>query len=54
MCCCDQPNVNGTPGYKWQPRDKPMTRQVNPPDIQDGDTLLFDEPGRCGGTDYDE
>jgi len=24
---------------------------VNPPAIEDGDTVLFDEPGRCGGID---
>src|SRR5690349_19548495 len=51
MCCCDSPNVNGTPGYKWQPRDEPRIRPIDPPHLRDGDVLLFDEPGRCGGLD---
>lgn len=48
MCTCDKPNVNGQLGYKWQPDDEPGTRQVNPPATEDGDTILFDLPGRCG------
>jgi len=51
MCCCDQPNVNGTPGYKWQPNDTPSVRPVNPPALDPRDTLLYDEPGRCGCMD---
>ena len=51
MCCCDTPTVNGQKGYKWQPDDAPCIRKVNPPDIRDGDALIFDEPGRCGGLD---
>lgn len=51
MCCCAQPNVNGTPGYQWSPSDKPSVRPVNPPTLQEGEVLLYDEPGRCGGQD---
>lgn len=51
MCCCAQPNVNGTPGYQWNPKDAPSIRPVNPPALREGDTLVFDEPGRCGGLD---
>lgn len=51
MCCCDHPNVNGTPGFKWQPNDEPRVHPVDPPEIIEYDTLLFDEPGRCGGLD---
>jgi len=51
MCCCDKPNVNGQPGYKWQPEHKPGIRPVAPPTLDDGDALIFDEPGRCGGID---
>ena len=51
MCCCDQPNVNGQPGYKWQPNDSPRVRPVNPPALDEHDKLLYDEPGRCGGLD---
>jgi len=51
MCCCGKPNVNGTPGaYSWDGKSF-MTREVNPPSLTDGDTLLYDEPGRCGGLD---
>lgn len=51
MCCCGTPTINGTLGYRWQPNDTPSTRRTDPPTIQDGDTILFDEPGRCGGLD---
>lgn len=51
MCCCGKPTVNNEMGYRWQPNDAPTVRGVNPPDLQDGDVLLFDEPGRCGGLD---
>ncbi len=51
MCCCDKPTINGELGYKWQPNDKPSIRRPDPPEIGDGDSLLFDEPGRCGGID---
>lgn len=50
MCCCAKPNINGEPGYSWDGKTI-MTRQPNPPDLGDRDTLLFDEPGRCGGMD---
>ncbi len=50
MCMCKKPNLNGTPGYSWDGKTT-LTRNVDPPDIQDGDNLLFDEPGRCGGID---
>lgn len=49
MCCCASPNVNGTLGYQWQPTDKPSIRSVNPPETDR--TILYDEPGRCGGQD---
>lgn len=51
MCCCDKPNVNGELGYKWQPNDNLSIRRPDPPTITDCDTLLYDEPGRCGGVD---
>jgi hypothetical protein len=51
MCCCGKPNVNGTVGaYSWDGRTF-STRKPSPPDLQDGDTLVYDEPGRCGGLD---
>lgn len=51
MCCCGQPIINGQPGYKWQPNDRPSIRPVYPPALEEGETLLYDEPGRCGGID---
>lgn len=51
MCCCNTPNVNGELGYKWQPNDAPSIRRPDPPTTTDCDTLLYDEPGRCGGVD---
>lgn len=50
MCCCPEPNVNGEPGYSWDGKSV-STRPVAPPMLIDGDVLLFDEPGRCGGMD---
>jgi len=43
MCFCDQPTVNGQPGA--------FERYLNPPDLDEHDSLIFDEPGRCGGID---
>lgn len=51
MCCCGKPNINGTPNaYSWDGKNW-STRQPSPPDLQDNDNLLYDEPGRCGGLD---
>lgn len=50
MCCCAKPNVNGELGYSWDGKNV-STRPVAAPTITDRDTLLFDEPGRCGGMD---
>lgn len=51
MCCCGKPTINGEFGYKWQPEHAPGIHPVNPPDLSEGDELLYDEPGRCGGLD---
>lgn len=49
MCnCAVRPNVNGQPGYRWN-NEEPHVRQPNPPDMMDGDDLLYDGAGRCGG-----
>ena len=51
MCMCGKPNVNGTPGaYSWDGKVW-STRQPSPPDLAEGETLVYDEPGRCGGID---
>ena len=53
MCCCEKPNINGEPGYKWNnPSGVAGVYPANPPTLPEGDVLLADEPGRCGrGTD---
>lgn len=52
MCCCEKPNINGEFGYKWNlPSGPAGIHSPNPPDIPEGYTLLYDEPGRCGGID---
>lgn len=50
MCCCGTQNINGTPGYSWDGKSF-GTYPTMPPTLTEGDTLLFDEPGRCGGID---
>lgn len=51
MCSCGTPTINGQSGYRWQPNDTPSIRPLNPPELSDGETLVRDEPGRCGGLD---
>jgi len=52
MCCCDKPTINGELGYKWNDPNAPAgIYPVNPPTLAEGDKLLYDEPGRCGGQD---
>lgn len=58
MCGCAKPNKNVQPGYSWDGRQV-STHPVDRPKLLNGDTVLFDEPGRCcplvkgaGGTDY--
>lgn len=47
MCRCSRPNVNGQPGYSWAGENS--IRPVDPPDLEAGDEVLHNEPGRCGG-----
>ena len=51
MCCCRKPTVNGQPGCQMTPDSKPGTYPPNPPEVEDGDEILYDLPGRCGGID---
>jgi hypothetical protein len=51
MCCCASPNINGQPGYRWQPGDLTMTHQAAPPVVPEDEAVVYDEPGRCGGLD---
>ena len=51
MCCCGKPTINGQPGaYSWDGQTF-STRQPWAPELMGGDSLLWDEPGRCGGID---
>jgi hypothetical protein len=51
MCnCIKHPTVNGEPGYRWND-EREGVHPINPPDLEEGDELLYDEPGRCGGID---
>ena len=51
MCCCGRSTINGQSGaYSWDGKTF-STYHPNPPALQDGDVLLYDEPGRCGGID---
>jgi len=50
MCMCGKPVKNGEPGYSWDGKGTHV-RKVNPPDLKEGEKLLHDEPGRCGGLD---
>lgn len=50
MCSCNQPNVNGQPGYSWDGTTI-STHPICTPELGEHDVVLFDEPGRCGGID---
>jgi len=50
MCMCGKPVINGEMGFVWN-GEAPHIYPVNPPEIQEGETILYDEPGRCGGLD---
>lgn len=49
MCCCQKPTLNGQPGYSWDGKAA-GTRKPYPPEVPEGWTILYDEPGRCGPT----
>jgi hypothetical protein len=53
MCRCNQPNVNGQPGYAWfgDHRDGNGIRPIRAPELREGEEIIFDLPGRCGGMD---
>ncbi len=52
MCnCISHPNVNGEPGYRWNDNGPGGVRQPSPPPVGADETVLYDEPGRCGGLD---
>lgn len=46
MCCCAKANRNGQPGYSWDGKGESV-REPWGPDVPEGWTILYDEPGRC-------
>jgi hypothetical protein len=51
MCGCGKPTINGEPGaYSWDGKSF-LTYTPAPPELAEGERLLYDEPGRCGGLD---
>lgn len=50
MCCCGKPIINGQDGYTWDGKAFGV-RAPMAPEIKDTDTIMYDEPGRCGGLD---
>jgi hypothetical protein len=52
MCCCGKPTINGEVGYRWnKPDGASGVYPLNPPAVAENETILYDEPGRCGGQD---
>jgi hypothetical protein len=50
MCCCGKAVINGEEGYSWDGK----TFGVRKPffaEMKEGDELIKDLPGRCGGVD---
>lgn len=50
MCMCGKATINGEHGYSWDGNSVGVY-PPNPPALAEGDTLIHDEPGRCGGVD---
>ena len=50
MCCCEKPNINGESGYSWDGKSFSV-RKPYFAELEDGDELIKDLPGRCGGID---
>lgn len=51
MCMCGRAVINGEFGYRWNEGTAIGTRPVDPPELEEGEKLLYDLPGRCGGVD---
>lgn len=50
MCCCRTARVNGENGYSWDGKTFGVY-PVHLPEMEEGDELIRDLPGRCGGID---
>jgi len=57
MCGCNhfggRGSVNGEIGAYYWNTNQAQTRQPTPPEALEGETVVFDEPGRCTGADID-
>lgn len=51
MCFCDEATVNGDFGYRGLPTAKPGVCAPDAPELSEGQSLLYDEPGRCDKID---
>ena len=51
MCCCGKPTINGTAPVKMTFEHPASNYPPDPPEMREGETLLYDEPGRCGAGD---
>jgi len=47
MCCCGRPTINGTVPVKMTFNTPAFPYPPNPPELREGETLFYDEPGRC-------
>jgi hypothetical protein len=50
MCCCGTAVINGERGYSWDGKTFGICKAVYA-DLEEGDDLVRDLPGRCGGVD---
>ena len=50
MCCCNKPSINGKNEYSWDGKSSSI-RKPYFAELEDGDELIRDLPGRCGGID---
>ncbi len=52
MCMCGKPTRNDEPGYSWDGKSRSVYGvEGRAPTVPAGALILYDEPGRCGGTD---
>lgn len=50
MCCCGKAIINGESGYSWDGKSFSV-RKPYFAELEEGDELIKDLPGRCGGID---
>lgn len=50
MCCCEKAVINGEDGYSWDGKSFSVRKPCFA-EMEEGDVLVRDLPGRCGGID---